>query len=197
MIIPMEKSHALEVGELHYRFVKSLLQDIGKQMCVIFYENVLKSKQNFGFVYTKDSKVLGFILGTEDSSNLFKNKRILFGLGMGFIKKPFLIKKIITRLNQKLQMGPEISYVAVDVRAIAMLKRKDPNFKDRRIADHLTVAMKKEFKRRGFAFFRGWVAENNKASMAYSLRQGSKIVGEFWEDGKRKIVLETPTDVLE
>lgn len=197
MIIPMERRHASEVAELHYKSVKSLLQNIGKQMCVIFYENILKSGKNFGFVYVKNSKVLGFIFGTEDSSKLLKNPRILFGLGMGLIKKPFLIKSIFPRLNQKLQTGPELSYVAIDLKAIAMLRRKEPNFKDKRIGDQFGVLMKKEFKRRGFPYFINWIEENNKASLAFSLRHGSKIVGEFWDDGKRTIVLRTPSDILE
>jgi ribosomal protein S18 acetylase RimI-like enzyme len=173
------------------------LQNIGKQMCVVFYENVLKSKQNFGFVYVKNSKVLGFIFGTEDSSKLLKNPRILFGLGMGLIKKPILIKKIFPRFNQKLETGPEVSYVAIDLRSIAMLKKREPDFRDKRIGDQMGVAMKKEFKRRGFPYLINWIEENNKASLAFSLRNGSKIVGEFWEDGKRTIVLRTPTEILD
>jgi len=195
MIIPMERKHAREVAELHYKSVKSILKDIGMQMCIVFYENILKSKQNFGFVYVKNSKVMGFAFGTEDNSRLLKNPRIIFGLGMGLLKNPSLIIKVVSRLNQKLQPGPEISYVAVDLRAIAMLKRKEPNFKDKRIGDQLGVAIKKEFKNRGFSYIINWIEENNKASLALSLRHGSKIVGDFWEDGAHKIVLHTPTSI--
>jgi hypothetical protein len=195
MIIPMEPKHAREVAELHYKSVKSLLKDIGKQMCIVFYENILKSEQNFGFVYVKNSKVMGFAFGTEDNSTLLKNPRILFRLGMDLLKKPSLIVKVVSRLNQKLQPGPEISYVAVDLRAIAMLKRNDPNFKDKKIGDQLGVAIKREFKNRGFPYIINWIEEKNKASLALSLRHGSKIVGDFWENGTRKIVLHTPTSI--
>jgi len=195
MIIPMEKKHAREVAVLHHKSVKSLLKDIGKQMCIVFYENVLKSKQNFGFVYVKNSKVMGFVFGTEDSSRLLKNPRILFGLSMGLLKKPSLMIRVVSRINQKLPSGPEISYVAVDLRAIAMLKREDPNFKDKGIGDQLGVTIKKEFKKRGFPYLINWIEEKNKASLALSLRHGSKIVGDFWENGTRKIVLHTPTSI--
>ena len=76
MIIPARKEHAREMAELHHKYIKSLLRDLGQRMCRVFYETALQSDNNFGSVYIVESKVIGFSFGTLNNSQLFKNYRI-------------------------------------------------------------------------------------------------------------------------
>ena len=181
----MEKKHAAEVGALHYKYIKSILRDLGKPMCIAFYGTALESEKNFGFVYVENSRVLGFIFGTEDSSQLFKHPRILYEMTISILKRPSAIIKIMSRQFKNLKPGPEGSFIAVE--------------KERRregLANQLMVPLLEEFKRRNYNNFRGWVEERNKASLSMALNVGSKIVGEFWEGRTRRFILDCPVEEM-
>jgi len=182
MIVPMEKKHATEVGELHHKYVKSLLGDLGKQMCITFYKTILKSEENFGFVYVENSKVQGFIFGTTDNSRLFKHPRILFGIGISALKNPLIIKNLLYRFIHKYPPGPESSYVAVDLK-----------LRGKGIAKKLSVVQHETFKKKGIKQLVGCIEEDNKANLALQQKLGAKVVGELYQRGKRIYVLHIPT----
>ena len=75
-IVPMKLEHAEEVADQHFRYTKSMLSELGRSACSAFYNNSIKSENNFGYVYIEDSTVLGFIFGTIDNSQIFKGFKI-------------------------------------------------------------------------------------------------------------------------
>jgi len=185
MIVPMEQKHSREIGKLHHRYIPSLLTDLGERMCVIFYETVLTSDNNFGFVYVEDSKVLGFIFGSTDNSQLFKYPRIIFALGIRLIKKPTVIKKIVSRFQEKIPSGPEVSFIAIESR----VRRKG-------IANQLVLPLFEGFKKRNYTHVMNWIDADNKPSLSLSLNRGSQIIGEFNEGGKRRFILNSPVETI-
>ena len=184
MLVPMRLKHAREVGKLHHRYVPSLLTDLGERMCVIFYETVLKSDNNFGFVYIENSKVLGFVFGTTDNSQLFKYPRIIFEIGLSAIKRPAMINNLLFRVFNKYPSGPEPSYNAVDLK-----------LRGKGIGKKLQVAQLESFKKRGITQVIGWIEEDNKANLALQQKLGAKIVDEFYQNGKRTFILQMPTSL--
>lgn len=183
MIIPMEKRHAEEIGGLHHKYIISILRDLGKQTCIDFYDIVLESENNFGFVYVENSRVMAFIFGTVENSQLFKHPRILYKIAISLLKKPWVIIKMVSRLIKRLPSGPEVSFIAVE----KGLRRKG-------LANQMVIPMFEEYKRRNYTNIMNWIEERNKASLSLSLNAGSKIIGEFWEEGRRKFILDSPVD---
>lgn len=180
MIIPMEKKHVKQVAELHYQYVNSLLRDLGKRMCVIFYENALRSDNNFGYVYIEDSRVLGFIFGTKDNSQLFRNWRIRLEILFSLLKRPYLIKKLLSHLRNKFPPSAERCYAAVDV-----------NCRRKGIALKLYVALNQGFREKGITYFEDSVDADNVNSLALQQLLGAKIKCEFVEHGVRRYRLYT------
>jgi GNAT superfamily N-acetyltransferase len=182
MIIPMERRHAKEVGDLHYKYTKSLLKDIGRKLCIVFYDTVLKSEDNFGFVYVENCKVLGFAFGTVDNSRLFKHPRILLEIAIGIMKKPSIIKNLLFRLTRKYPSGPESSYSAVEL-----------DFRGKGIGKQMFLALHQEFTKRGINQLIGCIEEDNKPNFAVQQKLGARVVREFYQDGKRKYIVQIPT----
>ena len=151
-------------------------------MCVIFYETVLKSDNNFGFVYIENSKVLGFVFGTTDNSQLFKYPRIIFEIGLSAIKRPAMINNLLFRVFNKYPSGPEPSYAAVDLK-----------LRGKGIGKQLCLALYEAFNKRGITQVIGCIEEDNKANLALQQKLGARIVDEFNQNGKRKFIVHIPT----
>lgn len=178
MIVPIENNFAREVAALHHKYTKSLLKDLGRQMCVTFYQNVLKSDKNFGFVYLQDSKVLGFILGTIDNSQLFKNLKIILQIGLSLARKPYLIKRIFFHLSCKFPPVPELSYIAVE-----------SEYRGKGIAKKLLISQNQEFLKRGLNYYEIWVDADNLAALALYKKIGAQVKDEFIECGVKRLRL--------
>lgn len=183
MIIPMEKEHSKEVAELHLKYTKSLLSDLGRRMCVTFYEIALSSDNNFGFVYIENSKVLGFIIGTKDNSQLFKSLRIRIEICLALLSRPYLIKKLFSNLTNKFPPAPEGLYSAVDVSA----RRKGIGMK-------LYMELNEAFRERGITYFESRIDADNLPALILRRMLGAKVIEEFMEYGRRRLKLYTRFD---
>jgi ribosomal protein S18 acetylase RimI-like enzyme len=180
MIIPIERKHAREIATLHHKYTKSLLRDLGKRMCIVFYETELESDKNFGFVYIENSKVMGFILGTEDNSRLFKNPRILLEIAIALLKKPWLIRRLIFHMIKRFPATPEALYSALDVHC-----------RGKGVGKKLYSALHEEFRKRGITCYERKVDADNVPALMILQKLGSIIVDEFMEDGKRRFRIQT------
>ena len=179
----MEKKHAKEVAELHYLYIRSLLRDLGKRMCMAFYQTELQSDNNFGFIYAENSKVLGFTFGTKDNSQLFKNPRIRLELYFALLKKPWLALKLTFHLNNRIPPAPERLYSATDLK-----------IRGKGIGRKLHIALHQAFKKRGISFYEIRVDGDNRPNLVLSQKLGAKIKEEFMENGIRRFRLEIRTD---
>ena len=171
MIIPTRKDHAHEIAELHYNYVKSLLKDLGKRMCRVFYETALSSDKNcYGFVYIVESKVIGFVLGTRDNANMFRGSKIYLELLFALCKKPLLVTRFLSHLTNKFSPAPELAYIAVH-----------PQFRGQGIGEQLLRKQHEEFKRRNIQLYEVKIDRDNLASLALHKKLGAKVQEKFWE----------------
>ncbi len=175
MIVPMEKKHAPEVGKLHHLYVGSFLKDLGEQMCINFYKIALDSPHNFGFVSIENSEVWGFTFATTDNSQLFKNLRMLFVLGLALLQKPWFIKRLLLRTKTQFPPTPERLYSATDLK-----------IRGKGIGRKLYLALEEEFKSRGMIFYEIRIDADNVVNIELSKKLGSTIIEEFMEDGIRR-----------
>lgn len=180
MIITMERKHAPEVGELHYLYIRSLLRDLGKRMCINFYKIALSSHNNFGFVYIENSKILGFTFATKDNSQVFKNPRILLELGLALLKKPWLLKRVLFHVKRNSPPAPERFYSATDLK-----------IRGKGIGRKLYTALEEGFKRRDITSYEIRIDADNIANLVLSQKLGAKIKEEFMENGIRRYRLQT------
>jgi RimJ/RimL family protein N-acetyltransferase len=151
-------------------------------MCITFYNTVLKSDNNFGFVYVENSKVLGFVFGTTDNSQLFKYPRNILEIGLSAIKRPAMINQLLFRVFNKYPSGPESSYSAVDLK-----------LRGKGIGKKMFLLLHDEFRKRGISHVIGCIEEDNKANLAVQQKLGARIVDEFFQNGKRKFIVHIPT----
>ena len=93
MIIPIENKHVKEIADLHCKYINSLLKEFGRHVCETFYQNAITVKYNFGYVYIKDSKVLGFVLATTNNSYIFKKSLKIYLLMLTLPLFFFSLKK--------------------------------------------------------------------------------------------------------
>lgn len=183
MIIPATEEHAREMAELHYKYTKSLLRDLGRRMCNVFYETAIKSENNFGFVYIESSRVLGFILGTKDNSRTFRSPRILCELFFSLLKKPYLLKRFFFHVQRRFPPAPEAMYSALDVKCRA-----------KGIGKKMYIALRNEFKIRHLEYYEQKIDKNNIASLMICKRLGAKVVQDFVESGISRLRLEIRFD---
>lgn len=183
MIVPATEEHARQMAELHFKYTKSLLSDLGRRMCYVFYETALKSKNNFGCVYIVDSKVLGFNFGTRDNSRPFKSPKILCELAFSLLKKPWLIKRFLFHVRKKIPPAPEELYSALDIQC-----------RGKGIGNKLYFALHEEFRKRGLKYYEGRVDKDNIPVLMIFRKLGADVVEEFVENGISRLRLQIKFD---
>lgn len=182
MIVPGRREHAGQMAELHHRYIKSLLRDLGKRMCLAFYEDALQREDIFASVCVEGRKVVGFALGTRDNSQLFNTRKLRLELAFALCRRPGLFKRLVLRLLSQSAPSPELAYVAVD-----------PEHRRRGIGKRLLQALHGQFTRRGIGHYEVRVDHDNLASLALHQGLGAKVEEGFWEDGIYRLRL---TNVL-
>lgn len=101
MIIPLRREHAARVAELHCTALAGdFLPSLGKDFLTVFYQGVLDLQVGFGFVAMEEGQPVGFVLGSADTSALFKqvavSRAIPFGLRViaAVLRQPRLIANV-------------------------------------------------------------------------------------------------------
>lgn len=183
MIIEMKPEHVRQVAKLHYQYINSLLRDLGERMCRVFYENALKSDNNFGFVYIEASSVLGFVFATKDNSKLFNSIKVRIEIIRSLLKKPFLILSIFSHLRNHFAPSAERLYAAVDM-----------SCRQKGIALKLFISLNQEFKKRGVTYFEDSVDASNMNSLILQQFLGAKVKKKFTERGIQRYRLYTKLD---
>jgi len=169
-IVPATGEHAIQMADLHHKYVRSLLRDLGKRMCVVFYRHALDSGNNFGFVCIADSRVVGFVLGTRDNSRLFSSFRVRLALVLALCKRPGLLRRILAHFSNRFPPGPELAYIAVD-----------PEFQGRGIGKQLAQAQHDEYRRRHVGCYEVRIDHDNAPSLAIHKSLGAEVTERFRE----------------
>lgn len=108
------KDYYNEIAEIHYQnFQNAFLCDLGLPFLKLLYKWILSFNKGFGYVIKKENKILGFVTGIYDSSNLisiFVKKnflKILPILISNYIRKPKNIFKTLETIiySKKSEVG--------------------------------------------------------------------------------------------
>lgn len=87
MLRKMEAKDAKAISKIHINALGGgFLSSLGEDFLKMVYEGIISSKWGVGYVHIRDSKIVGFITGSMDTSKIFKDI---------YFKKPLSFGKII------------------------------------------------------------------------------------------------------
>lgn len=180
MIVPMQREHAGRVAELHCAALEGdFLPSLGKRFLTVFYQGVLDLGVGFGFVAVAEGQPVGFLLGSADTSGLFK--RVLLSRAIAFclaiipalIRKPALILNVVEtflypRKERDVAEKAEILVVGFDVA-----------YRGSRMFYQLFNAMNDTFRAQGVRSYKATVLQTNQLINDLLCRLGFQLTFEF------------------
>jgi GNAT superfamily N-acetyltransferase len=116
VIKKLDTSDAKSIAEVHYESFKNFfLTSLGKPFLVQFYKSVLSHPNGFGFGVLFEGELVGFAIGTKNSSKFYKSILKSNGIKMGiaaFVRlliNPSKIKRLINAfLSSNVSLYKEI-----------------------------------------------------------------------------------------
>lgn len=146
-ITKMTERELKEVAELHCKYLNdSFLSSLGSEFLRELYSRTIGLKYGACYVYKKDSKIVGFIVGTTSTTQLFKD--LIFRSWIKFA--PYVIKKGITNPRAIAKAMQSILYptkAAVDTNAELLSIVVLPEYQRKGVGIRLVEVLFKYFKR--------------------------------------------------
>jgi ribosomal protein S18 acetylase RimI-like enzyme len=201
-ILPLNKSHIPEVARVHsLALAGDFLPSLGELFLRVFYRTVIDNNLGFGFVAIEDeprgelakysSGVRGFILGSYNTSDLFRKviRRSAFQLGFSAIpavlRHPKLIFKALETFSYPGREGvveekTELLVIAIDQNHRgAGLGKKLVNALNQAFLDSRGNESKGEGNLPRVSSYKLTVLESNQNANAFYLALGFKKAGQF------------------
>ena len=180
MIIPLQREHAARVAELHCAALAGdFLPSLGQGFLTVFYEGVLDLGVGFGFVAIEDGRPVGFVLGSADTSVLFKrvvaSRAVMLGLRAipAVIRKPALVANV---LETFLYPGKED---AVPEKAELVVIGFDAAYRGRGLGRGLVNALNDAFRAQGVQSYKVTVLQENLGANSFYRALGFQPALEF------------------
>lgn len=169
--------HASQIARIHIDELRGdFLPSLGFNFLKTFYQGIIGKNGIWSFVYIDKGEIGGFVIGTRDINDLFKEAlkanffRLTFFVGIQLILNPFLIKYVLeTYLYPKKDAGPKAELVV-----IAVLKK----FQGKGIGKKLISKLEKVFRKDGIKIYKLTVHKYKTATKFYEHLKFNKI-GEF------------------
>ncbi|MGB9595522.1 MAG: GNAT family N-acetyltransferase [Candidatus Poribacteria bacterium] len=165
-----------ECAYLHHEFIKdSFLCEFGIEFLQRIYNRLIESDGCFGYVYTDNSKVIGFITGSENMGKFMKALilRDFFVIALKIlirlIVKPFLVKNVI----QILFYSKKSSVEDVKAELVSIVVKED--YRGQKIGTFLLNNLINHFRRNGVFKFKVMVDKNNIEANAFYKASGFKL----------------------
>jgi ribosomal protein S18 acetylase RimI-like enzyme len=180
MISPLQREHAARVAELHCAALAGdFLPSLGQGFLTVFYEGVMDLGVGFGFVAIEDGRPVGFVLGSADTSVLFKRvvARCAVPLGLraipATIRKPALVANV---LETFLYPGKED---AVPEKAELVVIGFDAAYRGRGLGRGLVNALNNAFRAQGVRSYKVTVLQENLGANSFYRVLGFQPTLEF------------------
>lgn len=172
-IEPLALAHAPRIAAIHASALAGdFLPSLGVGFLTRLYEGILSLGLGFGFVAREDGLVAGFVLGSEDTSVLFRQALLRRALPMGIamlpalLRRPSLIRNIVETFTYPAQEG------AAAVTAELIVIAVDAGWRSQGVGAALCAALDAEFKARRIAAYKVTVNQSNDGANRFYLRQG-------------------------
>ncbi len=180
MIVPLQREHAARVAELHCAALAGdFLPSLGHGFLTVFYEGVMDLGVGFGFIAIEDGRPVGFVLGSADTSALFKrvvaSRAVLLGLRAipAIIRRPALVANV---LETFLYPGKE---GAVPEKAELVVIGFDAAYRGRGLGRGLVNALNDAFCAQGVRSYKVTVLQENVGANSFYRALGFQPALEF------------------
>jgi ribosomal protein S18 acetylase RimI-like enzyme len=176
----MEPPHIPAVADLHASALAGdFLPTLGERFLQVFYRSVLKNKLGFGFVELLEGVPIGFVLGSIDSSNLFRKVIMHAWVRLGLaalpvvIRKPGLLLKVAETFlypNREAQSPEKAELLVIAVNA---------DQRGRGFGEKLVAALNQEMSVHGIQSYKVTVLQSNQGANRFYQRLGFQKTGQF------------------
>ena len=180
MIIPLQREHAARVAELHCAALAGdFLPSLGQGFLTVFYEGVMDLGVGFGFVAVEDGRPIGFVLGSTDTSALFKqvvaSRAVTLGLRAipAVIRKPVLVANVLETFLYPDKEG------AVPEKAELVVIGFDRAYRGRGLGRALVNALNDAFHAQGVRSYKVTVLQENLGANSFYRALGFQPAFEF------------------
>jgi len=180
MIISMQREHAARVAELHCAALAGdFLPSLGKGFLTVFYQGVLDLDVGFGFVTVADGQPVGFVLGSADTSVLFKRVIASRAVSLALravpavLRRPALIGNV---LETFLYPGKE---EAIPHKAELVVIGFDVAYRGRGLGRGLVDALNNALRAQGISSYKVTVLQANQGANAFYRALGFQLALEF------------------
>ncbi len=180
MIREIRLEDVKECAYLHYESIKdSFLCEFGVEFIQKIYRKLIKSDKCFGYVYTNNSDIIGFVTGSVNMEEFMRSLFVkdFFEIApMVFVRliiKPYLIKNVI----QTLLYSKKSDVENVKAELVSIVVRKDQRGK--KIGTLLLDNLIDRFKKTGISKFKVMVDKSNAIANDFYRNSGFKLHSTF------------------
>lgn len=184
MIKRLTSKDCLAITKIHMSSLAGdFLPSLGFNFLKTFYDGVIGKGGVYGFGVFENGKVLGFVVGTTDSSKFFAQAlkahflKLSLLLTVRLIKNPTLIKNVLETLRySKKAVGPKAELVVIAV---------DEDYQGRGIGKLLVEALESAFRKERIRRYKLTVHADKKAvgfyeHLGYSRISTFSLYGKMW-----------------
>ena len=180
MIVPLQREHATRAAELHCAALAGdFLPSLGQGFLTVFYEAVLDLGLGLGFVAIEQGRPVGFVLGSADTSALFK--RAIASRAMAFawraipavLRRPTLIANVIETFLYPGKEG------AVPEKAELVVIGFEAAYRGRGLGRQLVMALNDAFRAQGITSYKVTVLQSNQGANNFYRALGFQPALEF------------------
>jgi len=187
-IRPMQYRDADRVAELHHAAMgSSLWAQLGADFLGALYRCLVDSPTFLGFVYVEDGVVKGFIAGSVDTSEMYRDvlrRRWLFlapALARGVARRPALIRRLAETARYGAASGAE------DVPGESLFCSFVPDLRGKRVSGHINKVLFDELRARGHELVKITTETDNEGANRQLLSWGFEPRGTFRFYGKEMV----------
>lgn len=176
----MQFEHSYAVARIHAdALAGDFLPSLGVTFLHQFYSTVLTERLGFGYVYLANERVDGFILGSVDSSRLFRNMVIKRGIRLGLSAVPAVLRHpaILMKIIETFFYPSKESFVSE--KAELMVIAIKPEMRGGGIGRLLVSSLSGEFRQRGIHAFKVTVLQANEGANRFYKKLGFILAGQF------------------
>lgn len=183
MIIPFGLDHVDQVARLHCATLTGLLSKLGEAAARAFYTGCVRSGSAISFVYLREGKVCGFVIGSVRPGELKRavvRKNLMATIGgifLGVLRRPATLVPLMKSFKGPDEgnydsRGPELTYLAVSAEC-----------RGGGIGENLVERFTQAMREAGILAYELSVDDVNMRGAAFYEERGFKLVGHYREFG--------------
>jgi ribosomal protein S18 acetylase RimI-like enzyme len=177
---PLQLGHAADVAHVHAEAMRGdFLPSLGERFLRILYRVALQRKVGFGWIWTEEEHVQGFVLGCMDTRAFFRKVLAAAAPQLAMAALPAVLRRpsLLGRVAETFAYpGREI---LPEVTAELLVIAVEEPARRRGIGQRLIWALNGTLQERGIGGYKVTVLESNRPANQFYQDHGFQLVGRF------------------